>query len=457
MRKLLRSFWLCVGIHLFLLAVAATANAQVGWTVTDLGTLGGNFSNAEDINELGHVVGSSHAANGQEHAFLWTPSTGMIDLGTLGGTFSSATGVNDTGQVVGLSLVAAGGTRAFRWTAAGGMIDLGTLGGSHSAAWAVNQAGQVVGDAAIAGPFGSGPSHAFLWSPPTGMIDLGTLGGTQSSAKGINEAGHVVGLSDTANGDEHAFLWTESTGMIDLGTLGGQHSTASDINGAGQVVGRSDTANGDVRAFMWTQSTGMIDLGTVDGAERSQAEGINETEEIVGFFNPNEDHGFHWTAGGGMIELPTLGGIESRGMAINNAGQVTGFAETTNFDEHAVIWSRNTLLTIGIDIKPGSYPNCFNLNGQGVIPVALLGSPDLNVLDIDQGSLLFEGLSVRVRGNRWPQCSVEDSNSDAFGDLVCQFVDDSTNWTGGGATAKVVGRLFDGTTITGEDSICVVP
>jgi probable HAF family extracellular repeat protein len=41
-----------------------------------------------------------------------------------------------------------------------------------------------------------------------------------------------------------------------------------------------------------------------------------------------------------MIELPTLGGIESRGMAINNAGQVTGFAEIANFDEHAVIWSQ---------------------------------------------------------------------------------------------------------------------
>jgi hypothetical protein len=31
---------------------------------------------------------------------------------------------------------------------------------------------------------------------------------------------------------------------------------------------------------------------------------------------------------------------------------------------------------VGIDIKPGSDPNCFNINGHGVIPVAILGSSE---------------------------------------------------------------------------------
>jgi probable HAF family extracellular repeat protein len=40
--------------------------------MTDLGTLGGNYSVAVVINERGQVVGYSLTASGEEHAFLWT-------------------------------------------------------------------------------------------------------------------------------------------------------------------------------------------------------------------------------------------------------------------------------------------------------------------------------------------------------------------------------------------------
>lgn len=40
--------------------------------LTDLGTLGGATSQAEGINDLGHIVGTSQATSGVNHAFLWT-------------------------------------------------------------------------------------------------------------------------------------------------------------------------------------------------------------------------------------------------------------------------------------------------------------------------------------------------------------------------------------------------
>ena len=114
-------------------------------------------------------------------------------------------------------------------------------------------------------------------------------------------------------------------------------------------------------------------------------------------------------------------------------------------------------VVVGIDVKPGSDPNCFNINGHGVIPAAILGSADFDVEQVDPYSLTFDGLAVRVRGNRGPLCSLEDSNEDGFVDLVCHFEDDSDYWVGGDDIGTVSGALFDGTKFEGADSICIVP
>jgi hypothetical protein len=112
---------------------------------------------------------------------------------------------------------------------------------------------------------------------------------------------------------------------------------------------------------------------------------------------------------------------------------------------------------VNIDVKPGSDPNCFSINGHGVIPVAILGNEGFDVADIDQSSLLFGGLDIRVRGKKGPLCGFEDSNSDGFTDLVCQFEDDASNWDAGEENATLTGVLIDGQQIEGSDSICVVP
>lgn len=136
------------------------------------------------------------------------------------------------------------------------------------------------------------------------------------------------------------------------------------------------------------------------------------------------------------------------------------YNQATNVN--SAIWShgldiREAVQVVEIDVKPGAEPNCFNVNGHGVIPVAILGGPDVDVANIEQSSLSFGELAVGVRGNKFPTCSAEHVDGDEYIDLVCQFVDDSSAWVAGSEEAILQGALLDGTPIVGTDTICLKP
>jgi hypothetical protein len=116
------------------------------------------------------------------------------------------------------------------------------------------------------------------------------------------------------------------------------------------------------------------------------------------------------------------------------------------------------VIPVDIDIKPGSDPNCFNSDGHGVIPVAILGSADFDASTVDPSTVSLDGAEVRVKGKSGNAGSLEDVNGDGFQDLVVQILDDET-YSGDG-TANLSGNLyadFGGTPIQGSDSICIRP
>jgi hypothetical protein len=116
-------------------------------------------------------------------------------------------------------------------------------------------------------------------------------------------------------------------------------------------------------------------------------------------------------------------------------------------------------IEVAIDIKPGSDPSCFNNDGHGVIPVAILGSADFDVYTIDPGTVQLEGLVVAAKGkSNKLLAAYEDVNGDGYTDLVIKIEDADGTFTQGSGYATLTGSLseeFGGTPIQGTGDICI--
>lgn len=139
---------------------------------------------ATDINELSSVVGlgpvGEPSFNTPVHALLWNdPKNNSVgtDLGTLGGNSSQANGINDFTQIVGTSSLATGTTQhAFLWEE-GEMFDLNSLltdgaGWELTSALEINTSGQIIGSGLL-----NGEQRGFVLTPvPEPNSTLGFLG-----------------------------------------------------------------------------------------------------------------------------------------------------------------------------------------------------------------------------------------------------------------------------------------
>lgn len=112
-------------------------------------------------------------------------------------------------------------------------------------------------------------------------------------------------------------------------------------------------------------------------------------------------------------------------------------------------------ITVQIDVKPGSDPSCFNNDGHGTIPVAILSTAGFDATQVDPTSVALEGMTVKVSG-KGAQAQVEDVNGDGLPDLVVHIQDVDGVFVQGSWSADLTGRLKNtGTRIVGSDTICV--
>lgn len=175
------------------------------------------------------------------------------------------------------------------------------------------------------------------------FLDLGTLGGSYVMAYAVNEAGQVAGYSYSAgNTAAHGFRTAPNQPINpatdDLGSLGvGLESNAMGINESGQVVGWAQAA--PYGAYLYhalragpglplTASTD--DLGGL-GGKQAVARGLNDLGDAVGYAQLGNGvyHAFRVPAGRKLNPSTDDLGRDLPGAsyarAINNGGQVTGY------------------------------------------------------------------------------------------------------------------------------------
>lgn len=269
--------------------------------IRDLGALGEIYqdSAAYDINDAGHVVGTTTVDDGDSydyHAFLFDGNQ-MQDI--FGGNRSNgATAINNAGQIAGYLAYGYPGYHAAFFDR-GQLRDIHSFSESSSVANGINDLGHVVGETYtpdLDAP--DGPSTAFLYRDGQ-ITEIGGLNGDDdSSARAINNAGQVVGFSSNSelSSDPRAFLYQNGE-MIDLGVLpGAAGSLAFSINNSGHIVGQSgtyDDVSPEYDAFLYRdgQMLNLNDLIAPDsGWVLSVAHDINDRGQIVGtgFFNGRE-------------------------------------------------------------------------------------------------------------------------------------------------------------------------
>ena len=160
--------------------------------------------------------------------------------------------------------------------------------------------------------------------------------------------------------------------------------------------------------------------------------------------------------------------------------------------QHVIrVFVRNTEIEVSIDIKPQSCPNPLNVKSQGVLPVAILGTVDFDVNDIDPSTVQLEGVSPV----KWafedvatpympmgiPDClDCSTAGADGILDLILHFntqeiIDALDNQTSSSEDIELLenvttadfddgdcviltlyGELSYGTPIKGEDSVLIL-
>jgi hypothetical protein len=126
-------------------------------------------------------------------------------------------------------------------------------------------------------------------------------------------------------------------------------------------------------------------------------------------------------------------------------------------------------LGVSFDIHPQSCPNPLNVRSRGVLPVAILGTDDFNVGDIDRSTLRLEGMAPKMMAFgdvatpfEGEPCDCHELGLDGYMDLTIKFRRPEIVAAIGPVGNRdfvpltITGALHDGTPIEGVDCVWII-
>jgi len=325
--------------------------------ITDLGLLpGGTTSAGLAINSEPMIVGLATDSNFDLQRPFWDANT--ADIVDFADNFNPASTaipehMNQSREMGGTEVYGDNVYQGIYWSPTGQAFVLPPLAGVdpqygalHTKAHGINSQGQLAGAGKEGAP--NFFTHAALWpNKDTKAIDLGFLGQgnplNYSEAYGVNDLRHVVGNSAIGS-FIHGFLWRNGQ-MTDLGALSGQVvSEASAINNSGLIVGKSN-----IFPVVWKydirnpgRAPRIRQLSIPAGFFSATPTAVNDSGDVVGYAgSPNIDsHATLWRDGMAIDLGVWPGGHYSIANGINNLGQIigTGTVSGNNLD-HALMWT----------------------------------------------------------------------------------------------------------------------
>jgi hypothetical protein len=114
------------------------------------------------------------------------------------------------------------------------------------------------------------------------------------------------------------------------------------------------------------------------------------------------------------------------------------------------------VLTVGLDIKPGSTDNPINTKSNGKVPVAVLSSATFDApAVVDRATLTFGRTGDE---DSFSHCggSGEDVNADGLPDLVSHFHTQATAFALGDTVGILKGTTLDGVAFQGTDAVQIL-
>jgi hypothetical protein len=256
-------------------------------------------------------------------------------------------------------------------------------------------------------------------------------------------------------------------------------SIAVDAAGNVYVTGASDgdgTTGKDLATVKYNGATGaQLWVDRYNGAANSDETGgtvlvDNKGDVYVSGTSVNSGTGKDYTAikygpdgTRKLVQLyngPANGDDILSSMALDTLGNllVTGSSTDAGGLPQYLTVKYAAVIKVSIDIKPESRSNVINIDWEGSLPVAIFGSENFNVRNIDPATLELNSLTVKGVGKSNKHLAhYEYVNHDGYEDLVVQFEHGDNTFSVGDTIAELTGKLRDGTAITGSDTISIVP